>query len=104
MNWLLIIVLKEKEMKFMNKLVCAEVNAVLQNLNEYEKSKIPLNILKNFENKSKGINYKLNFDKTLRPVLSREAECILLVIYRQCFLKQREKKSLYKALKKNETL
>lgn len=90
--------------EFMNKLVCAEVNAVLQNLNEREKSKIPQNIFESFENKSKDINYELKYDKSLNPIISKEASYILLIIYRQCFLKEKEKAALNKALKKNELI
>ena len=89
----------------MGKLVYAEVNAVLSNMNKSYINKIPKKLLEVFEKSGKEYNVKLNPNKPLlEQNLKRETIAILAMINLEYWCKDENHKNKLKEIYTNNTI
>lgn len=81
-----------------------EVLEIISYFSEEEYSKIPSEKIKFYEdNKDKDYKYKINPKMDLQEQnISREAEAILIILFRDCFATEKQKEILNNLLKQNQ--
>lgn len=81
-----------------------EVLEIIKNFSDKEYSKIPEEKIKFFEeNKDKDYEFKINSGKDFSEQnISKEAETIMISLFRDYFATEKQKKILYELLKQNQ--